>query len=105
MSHNANMRHGTCWHAHTNVCINCGSGEGDTRLEIRVVGDANNTWFRVEYISNSLCPRCRADLVPLTPANDKHLTQLSDELWDALKKRGCPCCAADLDWHPSPQRH
>jgi hypothetical protein len=80
-------------------------GQSDTRIDIKIIGNETDTWFRLESMSFALCPRCRADLVPMTPANTKHINRLSDELWDAIKARGCPCCSAELEWHPMPQRH
>jgi hypothetical protein len=68
------------------------------QCEIRL-HDGDKAYWRTG-IGNQLCPQCRAKHLPLTPAMDQELNRLSDELWDDVKRRGCPCCEAGLQWIP-----
>ena len=59
-------------------------------------------------IGSRLCPDCKARYLPLTGAMNQELDRLCAKLWRDLRKRGCPCCEAGLDWYPGgsiPARH
>jgi hypothetical protein len=103
MQHFAGWIPGSRMHAHTGRCIKCGSREGDTTVYVRVNGEANVLFL--QGVGSRLCPQCKARYLPLTPVMDRELKRLGDKLWRDLKKRGCPCCQAGLNWYPAEQVH
>jgi hypothetical protein len=92
-------------HAHTGTCIKCGSPEGDTTIDVRLISTCGRRALSLEGVGSQLCPKCKAKYLPLTLAMDREFDRLADKLWRDLKKRGCPCCQSGLAWYPVEQVH
>jgi hypothetical protein len=80
-------------HAHLGTCIVCGSREGDTvvRVEVRAHPSLPGEIMLTRNVfSSRLCPRCRPEYLPLTPATSGFLDGLCDKVWDKLRSSGSP---------------
>ena len=87
-------------------CILCGDPEGATVVFARVwMRDDGRLMLAPDGISNSLCPDCRAKHAPVSTAMRNRLNKLSDKAWQKLKRRGCPCCDAGIEWQQAPLVH
>jgi hypothetical protein len=74
-------------------------------IRVRVYGANGHIALHPDGTGNRLCPACKEKYQPLTPAMRRNLDELNGKLWRNLKKRGCPCCQAGLQWYPAKQRH
>lgn len=96
---------GSRMHAHSGKCIKCGSADGDSTIYVRVYEIGARLGLNLDGVRSRLCPQCKTKYLPLTHAMNLELNRLSDKLWRDLRKRGCPCCQAGLDWYPAEQQH
>lgn len=103
MDHFVGWIPGSRMHAHVRTCIKCGSIDGDATIYVRVFKSAGTLGLNLDGVGSRLCPQCKAKYLPLTRAMDQELNRCGDKLWRDLKKRGCPCCQAGLDWYPAEQ--
>lgn len=101
MDHFVGWIPGSRMHTHMGTCIKCGGIDGDTTIYVRVCEIAGTLSLNLDGVGSRLCTRCKAKYLPLTHAMDQELNRLGDKLWRDLRKRGCPCCKAGLDWYPA----
>jgi hypothetical protein len=104
-SHFVGWTPGSRMHAHVGSCIKCGGTDGDATIYVRVYASAGRLGLNLDGVGTRLCPQCKAKYLPLTPAMDRELDRLGAKLWRDLRKRGCPCCQAGLDWYPAEHAH
>lgn len=103
--HFSGWQPGQRMHAHTGKCIKCGRPDGDSVIHVTLTLQVGRLSLQHEGVGSRLCPQCKAKYLPLTPAMNSELNRLGSKLWRDLRKRGCPCCEAGLDWFPTDRVH
>jgi hypothetical protein len=93
-------------YAHLLGCILCGASEGYTTVFVQArKAPTGAIGLTLNGIGNHLCPGCKAKYVPMDQATRRRLDKLSNKIWPKLKKRGCPCCSAGLEWRLAEEAH